>query len=80
MMKMLKIYCLLLEIYDIDSNLKLFKYNFQIENYINIWNSLPYDLNKYPFINGYKIAITNVDAKRINFINDFMFSLFFIKK
>lgn len=51
----------LMEIFDIDSNLKLFNFYFHISNYMNIWHKLSYSIKDYNFINGYKILITNID-------------------
>lgn len=50
---------LTLKIYDLDSNLMIIEYIFQLSGYIGIWSTFHINFKDYEFLNGCKIIIFN---------------------
>ena len=53
------------DIYDLDSNLKLFDFKFTILDTITAWNQLNFDLNTFTHVNGFKIIICEIETNKI---------------
>lgn len=58
---------LLLTISDLDNNLKLIEYNFDIFESLSVWSRLTYGTSRFSFVNGYKLIIINVNTKEIEY-------------
>lgn len=56
-----------LDIYDLDSNLKLSDFKFNILNYTKVWNQLTYSPVNFNFVNGYKLILINTITNEIEF-------------
>jgi len=54
---------LTINIYDIDSNLKLVDFKFDIVTDIKIWSTLSYNFSNFKHVNGYRILVVNNDTK-----------------
>lgn len=66
-----------LEIFEMDNNLRLIDYNFDMIDYIKIWSNVNYNPLHYG-ANGFKIKITNLENNQIEF-NDVLFLKPFMK-
>ena len=50
---------LTLKIYDLDSNLMIIEYSFQLFEYVRIWSVFHMDFRNYEFLNGCRIIVFN---------------------
>jgi len=62
----------ILEIFDLDTNLRVFNKEYSIKKFIHIWCTLGHGIKHYypsfrEFINGYRIKLTNLATNEIEF-------------
>jgi FkbM family methyltransferase len=69
-----------LNIYELESNLKLVDYDFIIIDYIQIWSTINFNCEDYPFLNAFKIVITNLDNKEKEYDDILLIKPYALKK